>query len=110
VEPPEFAALRQLSFKAQICGLILRDRHRLPEQVASWRLGACHWPEHSGDKSSHRSEGEGMMPTEIQSSSTSEASPGQSDKRDQLLRIYDELDDVQKQELLRLAMVLLRSK
>jgi hypothetical protein len=40
----------------------------------------------------------------------SEASPGQSDKRDQLLRIYDELDDVQKQELLRLAMVLLRSK
>jgi hypothetical protein len=51
-----------------------------------------------------------MMPTETQCNSTSEASPGQSDKRDQLLRIYDELDDVQKQELLRLAMVLLRSK
>jgi hypothetical protein len=33
-----------------------------------------------------------------------------SDKRDQLLRIYDELDDIRKQELLRLAMVLLRSK
>jgi hypothetical protein len=62
-------------------------------------------------ESSHRREGEGMMPTETQSSnSTSEASPGQSDKRDQLLRIYDELDDVQKQELLRLAMVLLRRK
>jgi hypothetical protein len=51
-----------------------------------------------------------MMPTDTQSNSTSEASPGQSGKRDQLLRIYDELDDVQKQELLRLAMVLLRSK
>jgi hypothetical protein len=68
------------------------------------------WSEHSGRRSSHRREGEGMMPTETQSDSTSEASPGQSDKRDQLLRIYDELDDVQKQELLRLAMVLLRRK
>ena len=69
-----------------------------------------HWPEHSGRRSSHRHEGEGIMPTKTRSDNTSEASPGQSDKRDQLLRIYDELDDVQKQELLRLAMVLLRSK
>jgi hypothetical protein len=50
------------------------------------------------------------MPTKTQTDNTSEASPGQSNKRDQLLRIYDELDDVQKQELLRLAMVLSRSK
>ncbi len=50
------------------------------------------------------------MPTKTRSDNTSEASPGQSDKRDQLLRIYPELDDVQKQELLRLAMVLLRRK
>ena len=34
---------------------------------------------------------------------SSEASPGQSDKRDQLIRIYDELDDAGKQALLRLA-------
>ena len=68
------------------------------------------WPEHSGGRSSHRHEGEGIMPTKTRSDNTSEASPGQSDKRDQLLRIYDELDDVQKQELLRLAMVLLRRK
>ena len=50
------------------------------------------------------------MPIKTATDKTSEASPGQSDKRDQLLRIYDELDDVQKQELLRLAMVLLRRK
>ena len=37
---------------------------------------------------------------------SSEASPGQSEKRDQLIRIYDELDDAGKQELLRLAMEL----
>jgi DDE family transposase len=36
--------------------------------------------------------------------------PSQSDKRDQLLRIYDELDDIRKQELLRIGMELLRSK
>jgi hypothetical protein len=36
------------------------------------------------------------MPTKTRSDNTSEASPGQSDKRDQLLRIYDELDDIRK--------------
>jgi hypothetical protein len=34
---------------------------------------------------------------------TSDASPGQSDRRERLIRIYDELDDAGKQELLRLA-------
>ena len=68
------------------------------------------WPEHSGGRSSHRHEGEGIMPTKTRSDSTSEASPGQSDKRDQLLRIYDELDDIRKQESLRISMELLRSK
>jgi hypothetical protein len=50
------------------------------------------------------------MPTKTRSDNTSEASPGQSDKRDQLLRLYDELDDIRKQELLRIGMELLRSK
>jgi hypothetical protein len=34
---------------------------------------------------------------------TSGSSPGQAEKRDQLIQIYDELDDAGKQELLRLA-------
>ena len=34
---------------------------------------------------------------------TSDASPGQSDRRDRLIRVYDELDDEGKQRLLRLA-------
>jgi len=34
---------------------------------------------------------------------TSDASPGQSDRRERLIHIYDQLDDVGKQELLRLA-------
>jgi hypothetical protein len=50
------------------------------------------------------------MPTTTQSDKTSGASPGQSDKRDRLLRIYDELDDGGKRELLRFGMALLRSK
>ena len=41
---------------------------------------------------------------------TSDSSPGQSDRREQLLRIYDELDDAGKQELLRLAQDLLRPR
>ena len=68
------------------------------------------WPEHSGGRSSHRHEGEGIMPINTATDKTSEASPGQSDKRDQLLRIFDELDDIRKQELLRIGMELLRSK
>ena len=41
---------------------------------------------------------------------TSEASPGQSDRRERLIRIYDELDDAGKLELLRLAEELSRPR
>jgi hypothetical protein len=41
---------------------------------------------------------------------TSEASPGQSDRRERLIRIYDELDDAGKQELLRFAEELSRPR
>lgn len=41
------------------------------------------------------------------SDTTSDASPGQSEKRDELIRVYDELDDNGKQELLRLALELI---
>ena len=43
------------------------------------------------------------MKSEPTGNGTSAASPGQAEKRDQLIRIYDELDDAGKQELLRLA-------
>jgi hypothetical protein len=38
-----------------------------------------------------------------QARSTPNASPGQTERRDQLLRVYDDLDDVGKQRLLKLA-------
>ena len=41
---------------------------------------------------------------------TSDSSPGQYGRREQLLRIHDELDDAGKQELLRLAQDLLRPR
>jgi hypothetical protein len=41
---------------------------------------------------------------------TSDSSPGQADRRDQLLRFYDQLDDAGKQELLRLAEELSRPR
>jgi hypothetical protein len=47
------------------------------------------------------------MTTKPRMENTSNSSPGQSDRREQLLRIYDELDDAGKQELLRLAQDLL---
>jgi hypothetical protein len=50
------------------------------------------------------------MPIKTATDKTSEASPGQSDKRDQLLRIFDALDDIRKLELLRIGMELLGSK
>jgi hypothetical protein len=38
---------------------------------------------------------------------TVNSSPGQTERREQLLRVYDELDDVGKQRLLKLAMELI---
>ena len=38
-----------------------------------------------------------------QGHSTANSSPGQTDRRERLLRVYDELDDVGKQRLLKLA-------
>jgi hypothetical protein len=52
---------------------------------------------------------EGAVPTKTPSDNTSEASPGQSGRRDQLIRIYDKLDDAGKRELLQLAMELSRT-
>jgi|EndMetStandDraft_9_1072997.scaffolds.fasta_scaffold3034760_1 hypothetical protein len=46
------------------------------------------------------------MASESRKDPTSEASPGQSERRNELIRIYDELDDAGKQELLRLAIEL----
>jgi hypothetical protein len=43
-------------------------------------------------------------------SETAESSPGQSEKREQLIRIYDELDDAGKDELLQLAKELSRPR
>jgi hypothetical protein len=51
-------------------------------------------------------EGTVVMTINPKSETTSEASPGQSEKRDLLIRIYDELSDTAKQELLRLALEL----
>jgi hypothetical protein len=42
------------------------------------------------------------MTTTPRTENTSDSSPGQVDRRDQLLRVYDQLDDAGKQELLRL--------
>lgn len=42
-------------------------------------------------------------------SDSSPSSPGQSNRREELIRIFDELDDEGKQELLRLAKELARS-
>jgi hypothetical protein len=50
------------------------------------------------------------MTTTPRMENTSDSSPGQTDRRDQLLRIYDELDDAGKQELLRLAEELSRPR
>ena len=50
------------------------------------------------------------MTTTPRMENTSDSSPGQADRREQLLRIYDELDDAGKQELLRLAQDLLRPR
>jgi hypothetical protein len=41
-----------------------------------------------------------------QAHNTANSSPGQTERREQLLRVYDGLDDVGKQRLLRLAMEL----
>ena len=49
------------------------------------------------------------MTTKPRMENTSNSSPG-SDRREQLLRRYDELDDAGKQELLRLAQDLLRPR
>lgn len=49
---------------------------------------------------------EWTMTSKPPNDASSQASPGQTEKRDQLIRIYDELDDAGKQELLRLAMEL----
>ena len=38
---------------------------------------------------------------------TANSSPGQTERRERLLRVYDELDDVGKQRLLKLAMELI---
>jgi hypothetical protein len=51
-----------------------------------------------------------IMTTKPRTENTSDSSPGQSGRREQLLRIYDELDDAGKQELLRLAQELLRPR
>jgi hypothetical protein len=50
------------------------------------------------------------MTIKPRSENTSDSSPGQGDRRDQLLRIYDQLDDAGKQELLRLAEELSRPR
>ena len=50
------------------------------------------------------------MTTTPPTENTSDSSPGQADRRDQLLRIYDELDGAGKQELLRLAEELSRPR
>jgi hypothetical protein len=42
-------------------------------------------------------------------SDSSRSSPGQSERREELIRIFDKLDDQGKQELLRLAKELARS-
>jgi hypothetical protein len=43
-------------------------------------------------------------------SETSGSSPGQSERREELIRIFDQLDDEGKQELLRLAKELARPR
>jgi hypothetical protein len=58
---------------------------------------------------SQRREVEGVMPIKTRSANTSLSSPGQSGRRDELIRIYDELDDAGKRELLRFAIELLRA-
>jgi hypothetical protein len=50
------------------------------------------------------------MTTTPHMDNTSDSSPGQSDRREELLSIYDELDDAGKQELLRLAQDLLHPR
>ena len=50
------------------------------------------------------------MTIQPHSENTSEASPGLGDRRAQLIRIYDQLDDAGKQELLRLAEELARTR
>jgi hypothetical protein len=47
--------------------------------------------------------GDNTMKPAANGNETSGSSPGQAEKRDQLIQIYDELDDAGKQELLRLA-------
>jgi hypothetical protein len=50
------------------------------------------------------------MTIQPHSENTLEASPGLGDRRAQLIRIYDQLDDAGKQELLRLAEELARAR
>ncbi len=50
------------------------------------------------------------MTTTPRTENTSDSSPGQVDRREQLLRVYDQLDDAGKQELLRLAEELSRPR
>jgi hypothetical protein len=50
------------------------------------------------------------MSIQPHSENTSEASPGLGDRRARLVRIYDQLDDAAKQELLRLAEELARTR
>ena len=50
------------------------------------------------------------MAIKPQTGATSDASPGQPEKREELIRIYDALDDAGKQELLRLAEELARAR
>jgi hypothetical protein len=50
------------------------------------------------------------MSIQPHSENTSEASPVLGDRREQLIRIYDQLDDAGKQELLRLAEELARTR
>src|SRR5690348_1316718 len=49
------------------------------------------------------SEGEALMPTDVHTSRSSPASPGQSARRDSLVRLYDQMGDLAKQELLQFA-------
>src|SRR5689334_22448541 len=49
------------------------------------------------------SEGEALMPTDVHTCRSSRASPGQSARRDSLVRLYDQMGDMAKQELLQFA-------
>ncbi len=50
------------------------------------------------------------MALELQNKTSSNASPGQPEKREELIRIYDALDDAGKEELLRLVEELGRAR